>query len=65
VSGEQLRSNVIDPTSNVTGGNSAVGVPPGVTPTPIGNDIVTPQVGGMRVLGAGIVGTRTTGSGIF
>lgn len=65
VAGEELSATVIAPASNIASNNSAVGVPPGVTPTPLGTDVMTPQVGGMRVLGAGIVGTRTTGSGIF
>lgn len=65
ISGDQLSTTVIAPASNVTGSDSAVGVPPGLSPTPLGIEVVTPQVGGMRVLGAGIVGRRTIGSGIF
>lgn len=65
VAGQQLSNTTIAPATNITSNNSAVGVPPGVTPSPLGLEIVTPQVGGMRVLGAGIIGTRTTGSGIF
>lgn len=65
VAGDQLRDNVVATATSVAGNNSSVGVPAGVTPTPIGLEIVTPQVGGMRVLGAGIIGTRTHGSGIY
>ena len=65
IAGDQSSTTVAVPTSNVAGRDSSVGVPQGVTSTSIGVEVVTPQIGGMRVLGAGIVGRRTTGSGIF
>ncbi len=65
IAGDQLGTTVIAPTTNVASRDSAVGVPQGVVSTSIGVEIVTPQVGGMRVLGAGIIGRGTTGTGIF
>lgn len=65
IAGDRANDAAVTSTSNVAGQNSAVSATQGVSSTSIGVEIVTPQVGGMRVLGAGIVGKRTTGSGIF